>query len=87
MSTVYLEIFERRNFCELPAELNFHVFIFANGDLTIYIVYIANDLYYFKVKQNGGIVRFCKLRARISRLSRDMDSNGGRNIALPQGGT
>ena len=33
------------NFRELPAELNFRVFIFANGDLTIYIVYIANDLY------------------------------------------
>ena len=43
--TVYLEIFARRNFRELPAELNFRVFIFANGDLTIYIVYIANDLY------------------------------------------
>ena len=43
--TVYLEIFARRNFHELPAELNFRVFIFANGDLTIYIVYIANDLY------------------------------------------
>ena len=43
--TVYLEIFARRNFCELPAELNFHVFIFVNGDLTIYIVYIANGLY------------------------------------------
>ena len=37
--------FSRRNFRELPAELNFCVFIFANGDLTIYIVYIANDLY------------------------------------------
>ena len=44
-TTVYLEIFARRNFHELPAELNFRVFIFANGDLTIYIVYIANDLY------------------------------------------
>ena len=44
-TTVYLEIFARRNFRELPAELNFRVFIFANGDLTIYIVYIANDLY------------------------------------------
>ena len=44
-NTVYLEIFARRNFRELPAELNFRVFIFANGDLTIYIVYIANDLY------------------------------------------
>ena len=43
--TVYLEIFARRNFRELPAELNFRVFIFANGGLTIYIVYIANDLY------------------------------------------
>ena len=43
--TVYLEIFARRNFRELPAELNFRVFIFANGDLTIYIVYIGNDLY------------------------------------------
>ena len=43
--TVYLEIFARRNFRELPAELNFRVFIFANGDLTIYIAYIANDLY------------------------------------------
>ena len=32
-------------FRELPAELNFCIFIFANGDLTIYIVYIANDLY------------------------------------------
>ena len=29
--TVYLEIFARRNFRELPAELNFRVFIFANG--------------------------------------------------------
>ena len=36
---MYLEIFARRNFHELPAELNFRVFIFANGDLTIYIVY------------------------------------------------
>ena len=62
--TVYLDIFTRRNFRELPAELNFRVFIFANGDLTIYIVYIAKDLYYFEVKQNGGIVRFCKLHAR-----------------------
>ena len=44
-NTVYLEIFARRNFRELPAELNFRVFIFANGDLTIYIVYIANGLY------------------------------------------
>ena len=43
--TVYLEIFARRNFREFPAELNFRVFIFVNGDLTIYIVYIANDLY------------------------------------------
>ena len=45
MYTVYLEIFARRNFHELPAELNFRVFNFANGDQTIYIVYIANDLY------------------------------------------
>ena len=43
--TVYLEIFARRNFRELSAELNFRVFIFANEGLTIYIVYIANDLY------------------------------------------
>ena len=43
--TVYLEIFARRKFRELLAELNFRVFIFANGDLTIYIVYIAYDLY------------------------------------------
>ena len=28
-----------------PAELNFRVFIFANGALTINIVYITNDLY------------------------------------------
>ena len=30
------------NFRELPAELKFRVLIFANGDLTIYISYIAN---------------------------------------------
>ena len=84
---MYLEIFARRNFRKLPAELDFRVFIFVNGDLTIYIVYIANDLYYFEVKQNGGIVWFCKVHARISRMSRDMDSNGGRNIALQHGDT
>ena len=33
------------NFHDLLAKLNFRIFIFANGELTIYIVYIANDLY------------------------------------------
>ena len=43
--TVYLEIFTRQAFHDLPAKLNFHIFIFANGDLTIYIVYIAKGLF------------------------------------------
>ena len=33
------------------------------------------------------MVQLCKLRARISRISRDMNNNGGRNIALQQGDT
>ena len=42
--TVYLEIFVRQNFRELPAELKFCVFIFANGDLTICISYINQSI-------------------------------------------
>ena len=89
--TVCAEMFARRNFCELLAELKFRVFIFANDCLIIYISYIAYILVLLftllSVQKDGGIVRFCELRARIPCVSRDLDCNGGRNADLQQGNT
>ena len=90
-STVCAEMFARRNFRELLAELNFRVFIFANDCLIIYIIYIAYILVLLftllSVQKDGGIVRFCELRARILCVSRDLDCKGGRNADLQQGNT
>ena len=89
--TVCAEMFARRNFRELLAELKFRVFIFANDCLIIYISYIAYILVLLftllSVQKDGGIVRFCELRARIPCVSRDLDCNGGRNADLQQGNT
>ena len=78
-------------FRELRAELKFRVFIFANDCLIIYISYIAYILVLMftllSVQKDGGIVRFCELRARIPCVSRDLDCNGGRNADLQQGNT
>ena len=86
--TVCAEMFARRNFRELLAELKFRVFIFANDCLIIYISYIAYILVLMftllSVQKDGGIVRFCELRARIPCVSRDLDCNGGRNADLQQ---
>ena len=61
--TVCAEMFARRNFRELLAELKFRVFIFANDCLIIYISYIAYILVLLftllSVQKDGGIVRFC----------------------------
>ena len=69
-------MFTRRNFRELLAELNFPVFIFTNDCLLIYISYIAYTLVLLftlsSVQKDGGIVRFCELRARIPCVSRDL---------------
>ena len=68
-ATVCAEMFARRNFRELRAELKFRVFIFANDCLIIYISYIANLLVLMltllSVQEDGGIVWFCELRAQI----------------------
>ena len=69
-------MFARRNFRELLAELKFRVFIFANDCLIIYISYIAYILVLMftllSVQKDGGIVRFCELRAWIPCVSRDL---------------
>ena len=86
-TTVCAEMFARRNFRELRAELKFRIFIFANDCLIIYISYIANLLVLMftmlSMQEDGGIaVCFCELRARIPCVSRDLDCNGGRNADL-----
>ena len=53
---------------------------------TIYFSYITNE-FVFEFKEDGGIVRVCKLCAWISCISRDMDGDGWRNIAMQQGDT
>ena len=58
--TMYLEIFARQNFRELPAKLKFRVFIFANGDLIIYISYIA-DVFVLQIITNGKCLRIIYL--------------------------
>ena len=75
MITVYLENFMRLNFCELPAKLKFLVFIFMNGDLTIYISYIANVFVLIGIhrrwRHRSGLQAVCVDIMYIKRYGRD----------------